>query len=62
MYIFIYIFEFQDESQTNLIQKFEFEPNQMVLEFEPCDLGEGYIFIKVMIKDFNSQCHQHQGT
>ena len=28
----------------------------------PCLMSEGYIFIKVMIKDFNSQCHQHQGT
>ena len=38
----IYIFESKDESQTNLIEKFEFESNQMVIElkfeFEPCDL------------------------
>ena len=43
--MYMYIFESQDESQTNLIQKFEFEPNQMVVElefefeFEPCDLA-----------------------
>ena len=38
----IYIFESKDESQTNLIEKFEFESNQMVIELEfefgPCDL------------------------
>ena len=38
----MYIFESKDESQTNLIEKFEFESNQMVIElefeFEPCDL------------------------
>ena len=41
----IYILESKDESQTNLIEKFEFESNQMVLElefeFEQCDLGLG---------------------
>ena len=40
--VYIYIFESKDESQMNLIEKFEFESNQMVIEleieFKPCDL------------------------
>ena len=49
-YIYIYILESKDESQTNVIEKFTFKLNQMVLEleFEPCDLAFNYSLISLI--------------